>query len=241
MIEPLLPDATPRRGAGGGITGRWSTGWCGGPGRGVRGGTCRLGMGRGRRCMSGIAAGLATGRGSGCWTGCGSAVTPGRASGRWGSTRRWCGRISTPPAPATPRPPTCPPPGWSACWRVWRDPPVPQGALPNHNDPPPDRTDGDVGDRRSRRRADREGIGRSRGGLSTKIHLLADARARPLARVTTAGQRGDALAAGPLLDRLKVRRPGRAARGPGRAGCWATRPTPTGRYAPSCAAGASGR
>ncbi len=92
---------------------------------------------------------------------------------------------------------------------MWRDPPVPQGALPNHNDPPPDRTDGDVGDRRSRRRADREGIGRSRGGLSTKIHLLADARARPLARVTTAGQRGDALAAGPLLDRLKVRRPGR--------------------------------
>jgi len=99
--------------------------------------------------------------------------------------------------------------GWSACWKASRDPPVTQGALPNHNDPPPDRTDSDAGDRRSRRRADREGIGRSRGGLSTKIHLLADTRGRPLARATTVGQRGDALAAGPLLDRLTVRRPGR--------------------------------
>jgi transposase len=45
--------------------------------------------------------------------------------------------------------------------------------------------------------------------LSTKVHLLADTRGRPLARVTTAGQRGDALAAAPLLDRLTVRRRGR--------------------------------
>lgn len=35
--------------------------------------------------------------------------------------------------------------------------------------------------------ADREALGRSRGGLSTKIHLLADSRCRPLSIVTTAG------------------------------------------------------
>jgi transposase len=58
-------------------------------------------------------------------------------------------------------------------------------------------------------RADREGLGRSRGGLSTKIHLLADSRCRPLARVTTAGQRHDSLAFEPLMGRLRIRRPGR--------------------------------
>jgi hypothetical protein len=43
------------------------------------------------------------------------------------------------------------------------------------------------------------------------VHLLADARCRPLARVVTAGQRGDALGFDPLLARLRIRR-----RGPGR-------------------------
>jgi len=52
-------------------------------------------------------------------------------------------------------------------------------------------------------------LGRSRGGLSTKIHLLADARCRPLQVVTTAGQRHDSLASGPLLDDLSIKRPGR--------------------------------
>ncbi|MEU9887483.1 IS5 family transposase [Sphaerisporangium sp. NPDC051011] len=37
----------------------------------------------------------------------------------------------------------------------------------------------------------REGLGRSRGGLTTKIHLAADRRCRPIARLTSAGQRGD--------------------------------------------------
>lgn len=57
----------------------------------------------------------------------------------------------------------------------------------------------------------REALGRSRGGLSTKIHLLADSRCRPLATVTTAGQRHDSLAFDPLVDKLRVYR-----RGPGR-------------------------
>ena len=52
-------------------------------------------------------------------------------------------------------------------------------------------------------------MGRSRGGLSTKIHLLADARCRPLGTVTTAGQRHDSLAFELLMDDLCVLRPGR--------------------------------
>jgi len=88
---------------------------------------------------------------------------------------------------------------------------VTQGAALNHNGRPAGRTDGDGGDRRSSARRDREAIGRSRGGLTTKIHLLADLRSRPLATVTTAGQRGDALGFAPLMRRLRIPR-----KGPGR-------------------------
>jgi transposase len=45
--------------------------------------------------------------------------------------------------------------------------------------------------------------------LSTKIHLLADARCRPLRTVTTAGQRHDSLAFELLMDQLCIKRPGR--------------------------------
>jgi transposase len=51
-------------------------------------------------------------------------------------------------------------------------------------------------------------LGRSRGGLTSKVHLLADSRCRPLARITSAGQRGDSLAFGPLMNQLKIARPG---------------------------------
>jgi hypothetical protein len=39
--------------------------------------------------------------------------------------------------------------------------------------------------------ASRESLGRSRGGLTCKIHLAADRRCRPISRVTTAGHRHD--------------------------------------------------
>ena len=55
-------------------------------------------------------------------------------------------------------------------------------------------------------RVDREALGRSRGGLSTKIHLPADARCRPLARVTTAGQRHESKAFEPTMARRLVHR-----------------------------------
>src|SRR3954453_2613774 len=76
---------------------------------------------------------------------------------------------------------------------------VPQGAGSNHTNPQP--SQGPL--------ADREALGRSRGGLSTKIHLLADARCRPLRTLTTAGQRHDSLAFELLMGDLCVRRPGR--------------------------------
>ncbi|MFJ6485396.1 IS5 family transposase [Streptomyces sp. NPDC091682] len=53
-------------------------------------------------------------------------------------------------------------------------------------------------------------IGRSRGGLTTKIHLASDAHCRPLAFVLTAGQAGDAPAFAHVMARLRCpRRRGR--------------------------------
>jgi transposase len=54
-------------------------------------------------------------------------------------------------------------------------------------------------------------MGRSRGGLTSKIHLVADARCRPIARITTAGHRHDSLAFAPLMAAIRIGR-----RGPGR-------------------------
>jgi transposase len=54
----------------------------------------------------------------------------------------------------------------------------------------------------------REGIGRSRGGLSSKIHLSADSAARPVTRVTSAGQRGDSIGFLPVLERVRIPRRG---------------------------------
>ncbi|WP_124723727.1 transposase [Streptomyces sp. NBC_01767] len=53
-------------------------------------------------------------------------------------------------------------------------------------------------------------IGRSRGGLTTKIRLAADGNCRPLAFVLTAGQAGDAPAFTDVMARLRIpRRVGR--------------------------------
>ena len=52
-------------------------------------------------------------------------------------------------------------------------------------------------------------IGRSRGGLSTKIHQLVDGRGRPLVVALTAGQAGDSTMLKPLLAQLAVARLGR--------------------------------
>jgi transposase len=45
--------------------------------------------------------------------------------------------------------------------------------------------------------------------LSTKIHLAADARCRPVSRVVTAGQRHDSIAFETVMHRLRISRTGR--------------------------------
>ena len=57
----------------------------------------------------------------------------------------------------------------------------------------------------------REAIGRSRGGRTTKIHLAADLRCRPLRHLTSPGQRHDTTMFQAVLDGLRI-----GHRGPGR-------------------------
>jgi transposase len=45
--------------------------------------------------------------------------------------------------------------------------------------------------------------------LTTKIHLAADTRCRPISRVTTAGHRHDSLAFEPVMAGIRIRRGGR--------------------------------
>lgn len=56
---------------------------------------------------------------------------------------------------------------------------------------------------------DGEGLGRSRGGLSSKIHLAVDGRGLPMSVILTGGQAGDNPQLIPLLDQISVERPGR--------------------------------
>jgi putative transposase len=51
-------------------------------------------------------------------------------------------------------------------------------------------------------------IGRSRGGLSTKIHALVDGNGRPLVLLVAPGQGGDAPMFTHLMDQLKINRAG---------------------------------
>jgi putative transposase len=50
-------------------------------------------------------------------------------------------------------------------------------------------------------------FGRSRGGLSTKLHHLVDGRGPPLVIAVAPGQSGDAPMLIPLLEQLRVQRP----------------------------------
>ncbi|MFI5571923.1 IS5 family transposase [Streptomyces sp. NPDC051740] len=61
---------------------------------------------------------------------------------------------------------------------------------------------------------DDHALGRSRGGLTTRIHLACDGRGRPLAILLTPDQRHDSICARPLPERIHVPRTG-----PGRPRC----------------------
>ncbi|WP_442813077.1 IS5 family transposase [Streptomyces sp. NBC_01800] len=56
-----------------------------------------------------------------------------------------------------------------------------------------------------------EGLGRSRGGFTSKLHLSADGRCRPLSLIVTPGQRADCTQFKPVLGKIRV-----AKSGPGR-------------------------
>ncbi len=55
---------------------------------------------------------------------------------------------------------------------------------------------------------DDHAIGRSRGGLSTKIHALVDGRGRPLVLLVAPGQGGDAPMFPHFMEQLKINRTG---------------------------------
>ncbi|MFD7533529.1 IS5 family transposase [Streptomyces sp. NPDC059849] len=61
-----------------------------------------------------------------------------------------------------------------------------------------------------------EGLGRSRGGFTSKLHLSTDGRCRPLSLIVTPGQRADCTQFIAVLDRIRVPRigPGRPRRNP---------------------------
>ncbi|MEU6466787.1 IS5 family transposase [Streptomyces sp. NPDC046976] len=53
-----------------------------------------------------------------------------------------------------------------------------------------------------------EGLGRSRGGFTSKLRLSADGRCRPLSLIVTPGQRADCTQFRPVLENIRVPRPG---------------------------------
>ena len=57
-------------------------------------------------------------------------------------------------------------------------------------------------------RPGREALGRSRGGLGTKIHLTADRRCRPVSRILSPGQHGDCPRFIPLMQAIRISRRG---------------------------------
>lgn len=59
---------------------------------------------------------------------------------------------------------------------------------------------------------DGHGIGRSRGGLTTKVHYAVDGNGRPLAVAVTGGQRNDGAMLQSVLEDIRVPRLGGAAR-----------------------------
>ena len=61
-----------------------------------------------------------------------------------------------------------------------------------------------------------EGLGRSRGGFTSKLHLSADGLCRPLSLIVTAGQRADCTQFKPVLEKIRVPRigPGRPRKKP---------------------------
>jgi hypothetical protein len=121
--------------------------------------------------------------------------------------------------PDASRRPMCPP-------RSSRSPSWTRGARSNDNKPAT--------------KPGREALGRSRGGLTSKIHLAADARCRPISRITSAGHRHDSVAFEPVIGGIRIYRRGRGRPRTRPDRVWVTRPTPAVRSAPTCGDAGSG-
>src|SRR6266536_2687323 len=137
-------------------------------------------MAPGRRWPAGFIGGVAGVCGTGCWPAC--RPRPTRAASWTGCcttwTGRWCGPTRVPPGPAGGRQPP-------TCRSRAR------GAVADPDQP-----------------GDREALGRSRGGYSTKLHLRVERGGKPMVILATAGQRHEALMLRGLMERGAVKRPG---------------------------------
>src|SRR5699024_10945946 len=155
-----------------------------------RGVTCRArNSGPGRRSGSGTAGTPTTAPGTACSPTCWHRPTrPGRSTGTCRRTRR------------------SPVPTSTARTRAARS--RTRGATSNYTPTPPGIVHSPLG---GEREPAGHGIGRSRGGLTTKIHAAVDGRGRPLAIVVTGGQRNDGAALAEVLGDIRVPRlgPGR--------------------------------
>jgi transposase len=86
-----------------------------------------------------------------------------------------------------------------AFWRFWPVRPIWNGCARQH-----DRARSQPGGRgaQGKRGADAQGLGRSRGGLSTKLHVATEALGLPLRLIASAGQRSDIADKGYDADHL---------------------------------------
>lgn len=84
---------------------------------------------------------------------------------------------------------------------------VPEGQNGQDEEGDPERSERRHIRRRRKARLKAALLGRSRGGLTSKVHLVADRRCRPMALVLTAGQAADSPQFIPVLDKIRVRLP----------------------------------
>jgi transposase len=77
---------------------------------------------------------------------------------------------------------------------------------------------------------DDHALGRSRGGLSTNLHLACEQGQKPLSMLLTGGQRGDSPQFVPVLESIRVLRRAVVGHAPARTGSSRIRPTPLRRH-----------
>ncbi|WP_261989581.1 IS5 family transposase [Streptomyces sp. uw30] len=83
------------------------------------------------------------------------------------------------------------------------------------------------------------GLGRSRGGFTTKLHLAVEQGQKPMSIVITAGQHGESPQFEPVLEKVRVPRIGRAGHVSVPVGSAPTRRTPPAETALTCGAAES--